>query len=188
VSAGGRRRRPRRPGGTLKDGERRQLALAPRRAAAPPEAPAPQPVARVLCDGGSRGNPGPAAIAAVLLAPSGAQLAQRAAPVGRERRRSGVPRHPARARAGGRPRRRPGRGVLRLAARRRGAARKRARRAGLAALAAEAAAAAAGFGEVRWTWLPRARNQVADDLVRALLWPAPERGQAPRDSATRRIQ
>ena len=38
---------------------------------------------RVLCDGGSRGNPGPAAVAAVLVAPGGELLDQRAVKIGR---------------------------------------------------------------------------------------------------------
>jgi hypothetical protein len=48
-------RRPRRKGGSLKDGERRQIARAARHGPAvpPPATGAP----RVLCDGGSRGNP-----------------------------------------------------------------------------------------------------------------------------------
>src|SRR5829696_4347530 len=59
------RRRARRKGGTLKDGQRRQLARASRHGEAPPAEPADS--ALLLCDGGSRGNPGPAAAAAVLL-------------------------------------------------------------------------------------------------------------------------
>jgi ribonuclease HI len=78
----GGRRRPRRRGGTLKDAERRQLALASRRAAAPPPAPEPHPVARVVCDGGSRGNPGPAAIAAVVSDPDGRELLDRGEYIG----------------------------------------------------------------------------------------------------------
>src|SRR4051794_22945491 len=75
-------RRPRRKGGTLKDGERRQLAYASRRAGAPPRVPAPTGTALVLCDGGSRGNPGPAAIAAVLFAPDGGELGRRVERIG----------------------------------------------------------------------------------------------------------
>src|SRR5690349_21999651 len=79
-----RRRAPRRPGGTLRDGERRQLAYASRRAAEG-ERPVPRPAEthRVLCDGGSRGNPGPAAVAAVLLAPAGEEVEALARPIGR---------------------------------------------------------------------------------------------------------
>ena len=74
-------RRPRRKGGSLKDGERRQIARASRQAAA--TAPAATGTARILCDGGSRGNPGPAAIAAVLLGPDGAEEGRLAEPIGR---------------------------------------------------------------------------------------------------------
>src|SRR5919202_419814 len=73
------RRRPRRPGGTLRDGERRRLARASHMASSP--APPPGAGDRVLCDGGSRGNPGPAAIAAVLTR-DGAGAAERAARIG----------------------------------------------------------------------------------------------------------
>ena len=85
-------RKPRRKGGTLRDGERRQLALASRRAAEQGRgAPGPAARERVLCDGGSRGNPGPAAIAAVLLDPRGEVLEQ-CAVLGRGRR--GAAEHP----------------------------------------------------------------------------------------------
>ena len=66
----------------MKDGERRQLAYASRRAGQPPPAPAPTGTAIVLCDGGSRGNPGPAAIAAVLLAADGTELERRVERIG----------------------------------------------------------------------------------------------------------
>src|ERR1700710_3024205 len=73
-------RRPRRKGGTLKDGERRQLARASRHAGA--VVPEPGDRSLLLCDGGSRGNPGPSAIAAVLLARDGHALEQRAELIG----------------------------------------------------------------------------------------------------------
>ncbi len=76
-------RRPRRKGGTLRDGERRQLAYASRRAGTAPRPVEPSDRMRVLCDGGSRGNPGPAAVAAVLVAPGGELLDQRAVKIGR---------------------------------------------------------------------------------------------------------
>src|SRR4051794_27112467 len=75
-------RKPRRKGGTLKDGERRQLARASRHADDPRALPAPPGRALLLCDGGSRGNPGTAAAAAVLLARDGAQVASRAELIG----------------------------------------------------------------------------------------------------------
>ena len=70
----------RRKGGTLRDGERRQLARASRHPAAPP--PPATGRACLLCDGGSRGNPGTAAIAAVLVDPDGAPLGERAELIG----------------------------------------------------------------------------------------------------------
>jgi ribonuclease HI len=75
-------RRPRRKGGTLKDGERRQLAYASRRAGTPPPSPTPTGTAIVLCDGGSRGNPGPAAIGYVLSAADGSLLAAHGEAIG----------------------------------------------------------------------------------------------------------
>jgi ribonuclease HI len=165
------RRTPRRPGGTLRDGERRQLALASRRAAQPDAEPPPPGRPRVLCDGGSRGNPGPAAIAAVLLDAHGETIERRATPIGRATAAEaeyralllGVELAAAH-------------GIdevdvcsdskLAIA----GVTGTGPAQPGLAALAAEARAAAKPFGSLRWTWHPRARNRVVDDLVRELLW------------------
>ena len=73
----------RRAGKTLKDAERRRLGKA-RRAARAPEAPDAHPgVATLWCDGGSRGNPGPAACGFVLESADGRQLASVGAPIGR---------------------------------------------------------------------------------------------------------
>ncbi|HEY7257874.1 MAG TPA: ribonuclease HI family protein [Gaiellales bacterium] len=73
----------RRAGKTLKDAERRRLGKA-RRAARAAEAPdAPPGAATLWCDGGSRGNPGPAACGFVLEAADGRQLASVGAPIGR---------------------------------------------------------------------------------------------------------
>jgi ribonuclease HI len=164
------RRRPRRKGGTLRDGERRQLALASRHADAPP--PAPWPRERVLCDGGSRGNPGPAAMAAVLLTPAGEVRDQRAAAIGH----AGAATAEYRALLLG----------LELAATHgvetvdvcsdsrlaiAGVEGATPAQADLAALAALVRAAAEQFAEVGWLWHPRAQNRAADELVRALLWP-----------------
>jgi ribonuclease HI len=41
---------------------------------------------------------------------------------------------------------------------------------GLAALVADIESIAGGFAAVRWQWHPRAANEVADALVRELLW------------------
>src|SRR4051794_562221 len=73
-------RKPRRKGGTLKDGERRQLARTSRHG--PAALPEPAECALVLCDGGARGDPGTAAIAAMLLGSDGAVIEQRAVLIG----------------------------------------------------------------------------------------------------------
>jgi ribonuclease HI len=163
------RRRPRRAGGTLKDGERRQLAYASRNTE-PPEVKGTGRD-RVHCDGGSRGNPGPAAIAAVLVTPTGEIADRRAERIGR----AGAAEAEYRAILLG----------LELAAahgvdaldvcsdsqlaiagvRGSGPAEP-----DLAALAALARAAADQFADVGWRWHPRTENRVADDLVRELLW------------------
>lgn len=164
------RRRPRRKGGTLRDGERRQLALASRhRDASPPPRSARE---RVLCDGGSRGNPGPAAMAAVLFAPSGEVLDQQAVLIGRASAAAAE----YRALLLG----------LELAARNEidrldVCSDSRLAIAGvqgagpsvpeLATLAALVRTAAEQFADVGWLWHPRAQNREADALVRALLWP-----------------
>jgi ribonuclease H / adenosylcobalamin/alpha-ribazole phosphatase len=73
----------RRAGKTLKDAERRRLAKARRAARAPDPDRAPDGAATLWCDGGSRGNPGPAGYGFVLEDAGGRQLASVAAPVGR---------------------------------------------------------------------------------------------------------
>jgi ribonuclease HI len=162
-------RRPRRKGGSLKDGERRQLARASRHGA--PAAPVATGTARVLCDGGSRGNPGPAAIAAVLVGPDGAEQARLAEPIGR-------------ATAGEAEYRAillglglalaHGLDTLEVCSDSRLAIAAVEGRLpddpGLAALVADIHAIAAGFASVRWRWHPRADNELADALVRDLLW------------------
>jgi ribonuclease HI len=161
-----RRRAPRRPGGTLRDGERRQLAYASRRAAEG-KRPAPQPsrVHRVLCDGGSRGNPGPAAVAAVLLAPAGEELEARARPIGRATAAAaeyeaillGLELALAH-----------GIAAVEVCSDSRLAVEAIERGDGEPAVAVRAAAAR--FSRVTWRWHPRAENEAADALVRALLW------------------
>jgi ribonuclease HI len=163
-------RRPRRKGGSLKDGERRQIARASRHVARPPTATG---AARVLCDGGSRGNPGPAAIAAVLIGPDGDEQGRAAEEIGRataaEAEYRAILLGLGLALA---------RGVdpvevcsdSRLAI---AAVEGRAPEApDLAALVEDIAVTAAAFTSVRWRWHPRAENEVADELVRELLWPA----------------
>ena len=76
------RRRARRPGRANSDAERRALAKASDRRPARP-APVPRPGFAVLStDGGSRGNPGPAAIGYVLTAADGTPLAAHGEAIG----------------------------------------------------------------------------------------------------------
>jgi ribonuclease HI len=162
------RRCPRRPGGTLKDSERRQLAYASRRAAAATAAELAPPtptgaVHRVLCDGGSRGNPGTAASAAVLFAPGGERIAEHAEEIGR-------------ATAGEAEYRAIALG-LELAARHGVSAVEICCDSQIAVAAAvrgdapaPIAVAAGALATVTFRWLPRAENDAADALVRALLW------------------
>ncbi len=166
------RRRPRRKGRAASDGERRQLARAARHPDAPLPAPAPGEWARLLCDGGSRGNPGPAAIAAVLLAPGGAVLDTRSALIGRATAAEAEYRaillglelaaaeraDPVEVRSDSR---------LAIAA----IGQQAPADAALATLVREIRAAAGEFSGVRWRWHPRGDNEAADALVRLLLWP-----------------
>jgi probable phosphoglycerate mutase len=73
----------RRAGKTLKDAERRRLAKARRAERAPEPARPPDGAATLWCDGGSRGNPGPAACGFVLEDAEGRQLASVASSIGR---------------------------------------------------------------------------------------------------------
>jgi ribonuclease HI len=162
------RRRARRAGGTLKDGERRQLARASR-TPAPTLGAGPD---RVHCDGGSRGNPGPAAIAAVLVGADGAVIRREASRIGRataaeaeyraillglglaadhDLARVEVRSDSQLALAGVQ-------GEMDVADPH------------LAALAAEVRDATRAFAAVTWAWHPRAQNGAADELVRELLW------------------
>jgi len=76
------RRSPRRPGRANSDAERRALAKASgRRKGPPPRAPRPG-FALLATDGGSRGNPGPAAIGYVLDAADGRRLAAHGEAIG----------------------------------------------------------------------------------------------------------
>ena len=72
----------RRAGKTLKDSERRRLGKARRAERAPEPARAPAGAATLWCDGGSRGNPGPAACGFVLEDADGRQLASVAETIG----------------------------------------------------------------------------------------------------------
>jgi ribonuclease HI len=163
-------RRARRKGGTLKDGERRQLARASRHAAAP-TSPPPRDTAFVLCDGGSRGNPGPSAIAAVLVGEDGDEIDRAVEAIGRATAAAAEYRaillglelagahdaDPLEVCSDSR---------LAIAAVE-GAAPVDEE---LAALVRDIRAAAGRFEAVRWTWHPRADNEAADALVRDALW------------------
>jgi ribonuclease HI len=163
-------RRARRKGGTLKDGERRQLARASRHAGARTP-PTPNGTAFVLCDGGSRGNPGPSAIAAVLLAADGSEVARACEAIGRATAAAAEYRaillglelagaH------GADPVEVCSDSKLAIAALEGRAPADPE----LAALLADIRATARRMGAVRWRWHPRAENEAADALVRELLW------------------
>jgi ribonuclease HI len=155
----------------MKDGERRQMARASRQAAAPAAVPTPHGTALVLCDGGSRGNPGPSAIAAVLLAADGSEVARAVEAIGRATAAAAEYRaillglelagaHDAD------PVEVCSDSQLAIAA-----LEGRAPVDGeLAALVEDVRAAARRLRTVRWRWHPRAENEAADALVRELLW------------------
>jgi ribonuclease HI len=154
-------RRKRRKGGTLKDGERRQLARASRHGPASPPESADRPL--LLCDGGSRGNPGTAAIAAVLI--DGDEVVERSELIGHASAAEAEYRAiilglglAAEA------------GIPELEVRCDSQLAIRAIEGG-AAVAGPVFEAARGFRSVRWRWHPRGENEAADALVRALLWP-----------------
>jgi ribonuclease H / adenosylcobalamin/alpha-ribazole phosphatase len=72
----------RRAGKTLKDAERRRIGKARRAERAPEATRAPAAAATLWCDGGSRGNPGPAACGFVLEDADGRRVASVAMPIG----------------------------------------------------------------------------------------------------------
>jgi ribonuclease HI len=154
-------RKPRRKGGTLKDGERRQLARASRHG--PPAPPRQTDRPLLLCDGGSRGNPGTAAIAAVLI--DGDRVLERSQLIGHasaaEAEYAAIVLGLELAAA---------EDVSELEVRCDSQLAIRAISQG-ADVAAPVLAAAARFDDVRWRWHPRGENEAADALVRALLWP-----------------
>jgi ribonuclease HI len=163
-------RRARRKGGTLKDGERRQLARASRYSS-PPVAPTPRGSALVLCDGGSRGNPGPSAIAAVLYAADGSEVDRAVEAIGRATAAAAEYRAiqlglELAAAHGADPLEVCSDSSLAIAA----LDGRKPVDGDLAALVDDVRTAAARLGAVRWRWHPRAENEVADALVRELLW------------------
>jgi ribonuclease HI len=164
-------RRPRRKGAATSDGQRRQLARAARQAAADAPAARPSERARVLCDGGSRGNPGPAAVAAVLLAPGGEVLDRRSATIGRATAAEAEYRAillglELAAAHGADPLELRSDSKLAIEA----VEGKQPADAGLAALVHEIHAATTAFSAVSWRWHPARENEPADALVRNLLW------------------
>ena len=124
----------------------------------------------MLCDGGSRGNPGTAAAAAVLVGLDGSIVTSRAELIG----------HASAAEA-------EYRAILLGLSLARGCGEVEVRCDSQLAVAAlrsatpvadelaevvEAVRAAAGeFSSVRFVWHPRGENELADALVRELLWP-----------------
>jgi ribonuclease HI len=164
----GSRRRPRRKGAAASDGQRRQLARASRYAAtALPIADSEWP--RVLCDGGSRGNPGPAAAAAVLLAPGGELLDQRSALIGRATAAQAEYRAillglQLAASNGADPLELCSDSLLAIEA-------LQGKRLVEAEIVRDINTAASGFSSVSWRWHPARENEPADALVRELLWP-----------------
>jgi ribonuclease HI len=147
----------------------------------------------VLCDGGSRGNPGPAAIAAVLFAPDGSLLDRRSSPIGRATAAEAEYRAillglELAATHGADPLELCSDSLLAIeAVQRAGAAdvgldavagaadaglnaRAGAADAGLEGLVRQIRAASRRFSAVSWRWHPARENEPADALVRELLW------------------
>ena len=161
-------RQPRKKGGTLKDGERRQLARTSRHAADAPAPFTPSDRHVLLCDGGSRGNPGTAASAAILVSASGEIVDQHAELIGQasageaEYRAILLGLHLAHSR-----------GVDSVEVRSDSQLAIAALRSTTSApgVIDEVRTAASFFAAVRWTWHPRTANELADSLVRDLLWP-----------------
>jgi ribonuclease H / adenosylcobalamin/alpha-ribazole phosphatase len=163
----------RKAGKTLKDAERRRLARRSQPAASAGDArPLPPGWAVLCCDGGSRGNPGPAAYAFVLEAGDGTVLATRSEAIGvatvgtAEYRAVAEGLEAARGFGlAGVEVRTDSRLVVRHMAERPSELRNPA----LAALRDRSLAAAAQIGGVTYRWVPSAENAAADELVRALL-------------------
>ena len=162
----------RKAGKTMKDAERRRLGRRSRGAEATRGAGAAAPGwAVVWCDGGSRGNPGPAAYAYVIDDPDGRELAAVAAEIGVATVGTAEYRAVAEGLAGairlGLDRvevRTDSRLVVRHLV-----AERPLRNPALAALRDRARAAADELGGVTYRWVPAAENARADALVSGLL-------------------
>ena len=162
----------RKAGKTLKDAERRRLARRARSGdAAEHPRPAPPGWAVVWCDGGSRGNPGPAAYAYVIDDAEGRQIASEAAAIGVATVGTAEYRAVAEGLAAA------GRlGLERVELRtdsrlvvRHLAAERPLRNPALATLRDRARAAADALAGVTYRWVPAAENARADALVSGLL-------------------
>jgi probable phosphoglycerate mutase len=162
----------RKAGKTLKDAERRRLARRGReRDTTSRTGSAPPGFAVVWCDGGSRGNPGPAAYAYVIDDADGREVASAAAAigvatVGTAEYRAVAEGLAAAARLG--LERVEVRTDSRLVVRHLVAERPL-RNPALAALRDRARAAADGLAGVTYRWVPAAENARADSLVTGLL-------------------
>ncbi len=164
----------RKAGKTLKDAERRRLA---RRSRSEYQVPGtgyslPPGWAVVWCDGGSRGNPGPAAYAFVICADDGSDLASASAAigvatVGTAEYRAVVAGLEAAAELG--LDRVELRTDSRLVVRHLGDSARPLRNPALAELRDRALAAAARMDAVRYRWVPGEQNGRADALVHDLL-------------------
>lgn len=162
----------RKAGKTMKDAERRRLARRSRGAEASEQSGAAPPGWAVIwCDGGSRGNPGPAAYAYVIDDPEGREVAAAAAEigvatVGTAEYRAVAEGLAAAARLG--LERVEVRTDSRLVVRHL-AAERPLRNPALAALRDRARAAAGELGAVTYRWVPATENARADALVSGLL-------------------
>ena len=162
----------RKAGKTMKDAERRQLGRRSRGAAATRGSAAAAPGwAVVWCDGGSRGNPGPAAYAYVIDDGDGREVAAVAAEIGVATVGTAEYRAVAEGLAAA-----VRLGLERVEVRtdsrlvvRHLAAERPLRNPALAALRERARAAAADLAGVTYRWVPAAENARADALVAGVL-------------------
>jgi ribonuclease H / adenosylcobalamin/alpha-ribazole phosphatase len=163
-------RRPRKAGGTRSDAERRRLAKAHRSRTAAADADDGTPV--VWCDGGSRGNPGPAAVGYVIVAER-REVAHGAVAIGvataAEAEYRAVCTGLAAALEHGLPSIEVRTDSRLLVAQMTGDAPIRSKR--VAPLADRARELAAGFRRVRYRWVPEAENGRAHALVDSALRP-----------------
>ena len=170
----------RKAGKTMKDAERRRLARRSRGADAAERAGAAPPGwAVVWCDGGSRGNPGPAAYAYVIDDAGGPQVAAVAAEIGVATVGTAEYRAVAEGLAAA-----VRLGLERVEVRtdsrlvvRHLVAERRLRNPALAALRDRARAAADELGGVTYRWISAAENARADALVTGVLVSAAPSGE-----------